>query len=370
MSPLDDPVALCAVLAEWVSARQAEGGDEARPLTCELLGTPPSGNSNVTLPFATTDPEGGRDELVLRLQHPANQIFLDADVEREFHLLAALDRDAAVPSPRPRWLETDPAVLGHPFFVMDRVPGDVPAGMPSIHVTGWLSEQPLERRQTAVESALDALVGVHRSDWRSHAPFLAEGANGTTMHQRMDHLARWYEWSADGRPYPVTDAGLDHLRSTVDGLTQVDPCLLWGDARLGNIMFGPDARVAALLDWEVASVGPPAMDLAWWLTFEEFSTSGHHIAPLPGFPDRDSTIAAYENRTGSPLPDIDWYVVLATWMVTVTVIRMTDISIAAGRLSPDSRMGHGNITAQMLARMLGLPVPLLDPDYARRRGLS
>ena len=62
--------------------------------------------------------------------------------------------------------------------------------------------------------------------------------------------------------------------------------------------------------------------------------------------------------------------VLCAWVLTVTVIRMADIGVAAGRLAPSNRMGHGNLTAQMLARWLDLPVPELDPDYAARRGLS
>ena len=86
-------------------------------------------------------------------------------------------------------------------------------------------------------------------------------------------------------------------------------------------------------------------------------------------PDAPATVAEYERLGGDVLADVEWYQILATWVITVTVIRMTDIAIAAGRLPPDSEMGRGNITAQMLARRLGLPVPPLDPDYARRRGL-
>ena len=135
-------------------------------------------------------------------------------------------------------------------------------------------------------------------------------------------------------------------------------------------MFGEDHRVAAVLDWELASIGPAGIDLGWWLAMDEFQTTAHGIAPLPGYPDREATIERYAKLYGRVVDNVRWYEVLCAWALTVTVIRMADIGVAAGRLSPDNRMGHGNLTAQMLARWLDLPVPELDPAYAARRGLA
>jgi aminoglycoside phosphotransferase (APT) family kinase protein len=149
----------------------------------------------------------------------------------------------------------------------------------------------------------------------------------------------------------------------------IDPVLCWGDPRLGNILFGDDHRVAALLDWELAALGPPGIDLGWWLMFDEFTTRAHGVLPLPGYPDREVTIERHAELTGERVEHVEWYEIYAAWVVTVTVIRMADIAVEAGRLAPDNRMGHGNLTAQMLARRLDLPVPDLDPAYAARRGL-
>ncbi len=139
------------------------------------------------------------------------------------------------------------------------------------------------------------------------------------------------------------------------------------------MIFRGDGTCAAILDWELASIGPAGLDLGWWLVMEEFQTSAHGIAPLPGWPGRDETIDRYTTlvtaATTVDVDDLDWYEILAAWVLTVTVIRMADIGVARGTLPPTTRMGHGNLTAQMLARRLGLPVPRLDPDYARRRGL-
>ncbi len=356
-APLD------AALAGWLSDRV---GYE---VTVAFHGPVPTGNSNVTMPFTASG--AGSDanhHLVLRMQVPENQIFLDADVGREFHVLDALAGLGSVSVPTPRWLETDTSVLGHPFFVMDGVDGTVPTGSPTIHVAGWLAERSPSGLATAWDSALATLAAVGAVDWRSHLPFLADGAYGTTLTARLTHLERWYHWATGGREYPTTDAALAWLLAEVpDG---GEPVLCWGDARLGNTMFGHDGRVAALLDWELASIGPAGIDLGWWLAFDEFTTRAHGVEPLPGYPDRDATIERYEQLTGRSVEHVRWYEVLCAWVLTVTVIRMADIGVAAGRLAPNNRMGHGNLTAQMLARWLDLPVPELDPDYAARRGLG
>jgi aminoglycoside phosphotransferase (APT) family kinase protein len=370
-----DPERLAQRLGVWITDRLRADGvvDDDADVQVELGPGPTSGNSNVTLPLAAHWHSAGQarsTELVLRMQVPTNQIFLDTDVLREHRVLSALDAVTTLPTPTPCWAESDPAVLGQPFFVMERVRGVVPAGTPSIHVTGWLSERTPEECRTAWESAMAAVVAIHDVDWRETLPFLTEAAVGATLETRLGHISDWYEWSCAGREFAVTDAALRYLREELPHLEPVPAVLVWGDARVGNVMFGDDHRVAAVLDWELASIGPAAIDLGWWLAMDEFQTTAHGITPVPGYPGREETIAFYEHATGRTVPDLRWFEVLCAFVLTVTVIRMADIAVAAGRLSPDNRMGHGNLTAQMLARWLDLPVPALDPAYAARRGLD
>jgi aminoglycoside phosphotransferase (APT) family kinase protein len=198
--------------------------------------------------------------------------------------------------------------------------------------------------------------------------FLGDGATGTTLGARLAHMSEWYRWVTAGRTFPITDAALNHLTSSMPADTG-PAVLVWGDARMGNLMFADDWSVAAVLDWELASIGPAGIDLGWWLAFEEFATSAHGIEPVTGSPARDDTIARYEQLTGCSVGEPRWFETYALWVLTVTVIRMADIGVANGRLPADNRMGEGNLTAQMLARRLDLPVPDLDPHYAARRGL-
>lgn len=360
-------------LATWLTRQLVrDGATVDAPVTIEALPGPASGNSNITVPFTAHWSSNGTvrtTELVLRMQVPTNQIFLDTDVLREHRVLSALEPIATFPTPAPRGAEPDPTVLGQPFFVMERVHGVVPAGTPSIHVTGWLSRSTPDECRTAWGSSMDAVAAIHDVDWRSVVPFLADGANGTTLDERLAHISRWYEHACAGREYPVTDGALRYLRATRPRM-EAPPTLVWGDARIGNLIFGADHQVAAVLDWELASIGPPEIDLGWWLAMDEFQTDAHGIEPLPGYPSRDETIAAYEQRTGRAVEHVRWFEVLCAFVLTVTVIRMADIAVADGRLAADNRMGHGNLTAQMLARWLDLPVPDLDAAYATRRGLD
>ena len=367
---LEDPAAVEHALSEWIARRLATDGAPPRgPVRVALHGTPASGNSNVTVPL-TVEWDGAAEALVLRMQTTTNQIFLDADVLREARVLDGLAHWPAVPAPRVRWTEADPVVLGHPFFLMERLPGTVPHGMPSIHVDGWLPRLASVQRAAAWHTAMDALAAVHAVDWRAHHGFLADAPNGTTLAQRVEHLTRWYDWVRAGRVFPVTDAGLEYLREAAPRLAPAPIVLCWGDPRVGNMIFADDGHCTGVLDWELASLAPAALDVGWWCVMEEFQTLAHGIERLSGWPDRDATIAHYEAITSTRLPDLLWYEVLAAWVLTVTVIRMADIGVAGGTLAPTTRMGHGNLTAQMVARRLGLPVPPLDPDYARRRGLG
>jgi aminoglycoside phosphotransferase (APT) family kinase protein len=368
--PALDETRLTTALTTWIGERLGEEGRRVDRVECELAGAVATGNSNVTMPFTArwSGESAGCLELVLRMQVPENRIFLDADVLREAQVLEGLGEEGSVPVPTPRWVEADSRHLGQPFFVMDRVDGTVPTGVPSFHASGRLAASSVTQRRRAWDSALSAIAAIASVDWRRELPFLGEGATGTTLQTRLAHMSEWYRWVTAGRTFAITDAALDELTSSMPAETG-PPVLVWGDARIGNLMFADDWSVAAVLDWELASIGPAGIDLGWWLAFEEFAASAHGVAPLTGWPGRDDTIARYQQLTGRTVAELHWFEMYALWVLTVTVIRMADIGVANDRLPADNRMGEGNLTAQMLARRLGLPVPDLDPHYAARRGL-
>lgn len=362
---LDD---LRAPLAQWLAERL---GVDVVKIGC--LSRPGGGRSNDTIQFDAAWRERGlarREALVLRREQTGHHIFRAPDVVREFQVLSGL-APSWVPVPRVRWAETDPSVLGAPFFVMHAVPGLVPLARPSIHSHGWLPSLTTMERDRLWRSALDAMVAVHAVDWAASHSFLLDGvpANASVAHH-LDGFVDWYRWAAAGREYPITDAALEELVQHRDATDAAAPTLVWGDARVGNMIFGSDHRVAAVIDWEIASIGPPEIDVGHWLFFDRFATDAIGVEPLPGWPDRAATVARYEERSGRGLGDIEWFEMLEELVIATTLIRQSDDRVARGLASPDTRMGHDNTVTQMLARRVGLPVPEPSPDYLAHRGVA
>jgi aminoglycoside phosphotransferase (APT) family kinase protein len=372
---VDEAERVRTVLAGWIAARLREAATAAvRDVEVSALASPDAGQSNETALFSVRWREGevarGGD-YVLRRQPRANRIFLDADVLREFRVLQALGEGSAVPVPPVPWAEPDPDVLGIPFFVMARVEGTVPQGKPSIHSVGWLPTLTAEQRAHLWLGALDALVAVHGVDWRRTHAFLLEGDGmQTDLLGHLDRLARWYRWVTGGRAFPITDAALEHLMAVAPAVSEGEPVLVWGDARVGNMIFRDDLSVAAAIDWELATIGPAGLDIGHWLFFDEFLTEASGVPRLAGFPDRATTIARYRERSGRHVEDVEYFELLAALFMAATVIRQADIRIEQGRLAPDTRMGHDNAITQMLARRLGLPVPDLSPDWLAHRQVT
>jgi aminoglycoside phosphotransferase (APT) family kinase protein len=369
---LDDPEQVRLALCEWITpCLRAAATAAVSEVEVSELASPGAGQSSETALFSVRWREGcgaRTGEYVLRRQPRANQIFVGADVLRELRVLQALGPGSAVPVPPVLWSEPDPSVLGVPFFVMARVEGTVPQGKPSIHAVGWLPTLTADERARLWLGALDALVAVHQVDWRrTHAFLLEDDAAGIDLLGHLDRLAHWYRWVTGGRTFPVTDQVLEHLVATAPTVGEGEPVLVWGDARIGNMIFRDDLSVAAAIDWELATIGPAGLDLGHWLFFDELLTEASGVPRLAGFPDRATTIARYCERSGRRIDDVDYFELVAALFVATTVIRQADIRVEQGRLAPDTRLGHDNAITQMLARRLGLPVPDLSPDWLAHR---
>ena len=216
---------------------------------------------------------------------------------------------------------------------------------------------------------METVVAVHDVDWKMSHPFLLDDdGEAATLDADIDRLADWYRWSTADREFPVTDTALAFLIEHRAGIRTGQPTLVWGDARVGNMIFGDQHTVAAAIDWEVASIGPSAIDVAHWLFFDNFATYACGIEPLPGWPDRGTTVSRYEALAGRGLDDLEFFEMMEEFFMATTLIRQADARVARGLAPADTRMGQDNTVTQMLARRLALPVPDLSPDYIAHRG--
>jgi aminoglycoside phosphotransferase (APT) family kinase protein len=353
-----DPAELSATLTAWLTATL---GPAAEPVIIEVNAPASSGFSNETiLTTASWVEEGVRSEhgLVFRVHPTQHTLFLDADFSLQYNVLRSLQGIDELPVPTVRFYEDDPSYLGVPFFVMDRVEGRVPADNLPYTMEGWLLDSTPEQQAELWWSGLDALAAVHSLDWEDRGlGFLAEGLRGAPG---LDHLLAYYreflDTAAKGRPQPTTEAIWDWL--VANRPAETGPLVLsWGDSRIGNIIWDEAYHPASVLDWEMATLGQPELDLGWWLYFDRQFSEGLGMPRPTGFPPHDETIARYEALLGRPMENLFWYQVFAGFRFAVIMCRLSDLLMGSGILPEDSDMGTNNLATQFTATLLGLPSP-------------
>jgi aminoglycoside phosphotransferase (APT) family kinase protein len=283
--------------------RLGEGELQASPIG--------DGHSNVTYLI-----ERPGTELVLR-RPPRPPLPPSAhDVLREARLLRALE---GTPARVPRVLATcdDPAVIGCPFYLMERVDGEVIV----VEVPPAL-DSPAERRRIA-EQLIDALVEIHAVDWRAVG---LEGFGKPTGYLERQVRRFGGLWDVNKtREIPAVERVGRWLAEHLPGSPPAT--IVHGDYRLGNTMFASQApaRLVAVLDWEMATIGDPLADLGylcmmWTERHDPQLGMREHLARVTraeGFPTRAGLIEAYERRSGRSMGDIRWYMTLALWKMTV-----------------------------------------------------
>ncbi|MGH7821644.1 MAG: phosphotransferase family protein [Candidatus Binatia bacterium] len=343
-------------LGPWLSERLPG----ARELRIEGMSAPPStGFSNETLLFDARWTESGEERsqgLVARVKATRFQVFPEYDIERQYRVLEILG-ETKVPVPRVYGFEPDARHLGAPFFVMERIEGEIPPDAPTYHMAGWLTEARPEERERLWWSGVETMAKVHRLDWRRlRLEFLEpQGSGATPLERQLDYYGGFLEWVAAGRPQPVVERALAWLvRHRPREAEPVAFC--WGDSRLGNMIFR-SFRCVAVLDWEMAVLANPEQDLAWWLFFDRHHSEGCEAPRLEGFPSREDTIERYREWTGHPPRHLEYYEVFAAFRFGVIMIRVGQHLVQAGFLAEDSDVETNNTVTRMLARMLDLPPP-------------
>ena len=319
---LDD---LCARLTGWLEERlpRAEG------LALANFAYPRgAGQSHETILFDASWREGGaarHQGCVVRIRPGRFTVFPDTLFDEQYRVMRALHEGGWVKVAEPLWIEHDPAVLGAPFFVMKKVAGRVPVSIPPYARTGWVAEASSDQRHRMWDGAVRQLAAIQhvpldRVQFLAGPPHARDG-----LAQEWDKYTRFVAWlEADGAPSGFTRIlrrGLDRLeaqwpRHQPEGL-------VWGDARMGNMMFDEQFDVAAVMDWEQPSLGGALHDLAWFTVICETMHGASQLPPpLPGMGTRAQTIALWEAVSGKSAEGLAWYEDFVHLKMSCTAVRL------------------------------------------------
>jgi aminoglycoside phosphotransferase (APT) family kinase protein len=309
-----EPLLVLAPLRDYLSRSGLQAPDD---LSAQPIG---EGHSNVTFVLSTG--------VVLR-RPPRGPLPPSAhDVLREARLLEALGA-TDVRTPKVLAVCADLDVIGAPFYVMELVAGDVITdSLPAEFDTD-------AQRSLVADELIDALVELHTADWNAIG-LEGFGKPSGYLERQLRRFAGLWEHNRT-RDLPAVEAV---GRWLADNLPESGPAtIVHGDYRLGNVLYAPASvesvgsadrvgsagavasppRLAAILDWEMATIGDPLADLGYLLTnwYEAGDTRGlftlQTVSALPGFPDRAELVRRYEQRSGRAMRAVDWYVTLAIW---------------------------------------------------------
>jgi aminoglycoside phosphotransferase (APT) family kinase protein len=265
------------------------------------------GHSNLT--YLIEDAEG-RQAVIRR--PPMGELLPRAhDMAREWALICALGR-TRVPVPPALAFCDDSSVTGAKFYVMGRIDGH-----PLYSADDARAWAPAHLRERIAHSFVDVLAELHSIDPDS----VGLGELGKKDDYIGRQLKTWYRsWNAsvaaaqldDPRAHALQQYFLEHVPD------QGPARIVHGDYGLHNTLVGPDGRIAAVVDWEISTLGDPLADLAyalnqWAEPSDPPSVRGVPPTTLPGFPSRSEMAQRYAQRTGRDLRLLDYYVGFNRW---------------------------------------------------------
>jgi aminoglycoside phosphotransferase (APT) family kinase protein len=361
-----DPELVRAGLEAWLATKLPVG---AAPRITGLEGTSANGMSSETLLLDATWTEDGEprvERLVSRLAPDDKDVpvFPAYDLLRQFEVIGLVGERSDVPVPRTWWCETDADPIGTPFFVMSRLDGRVPPDvMPYNFGDSWLFDASPADQRRLQDASVDVLARLHAievtgeeggsvDDAFAFLDFDEPGA--TPLRRRLRHTADWFDWISREMPRSALVARaltwLDDRFPADEGPAVVS----WGDSRIGNVMYD-GFEPAAVLDWEMAGLGPRELDLSWMAyahrVFEDIA-AGYGLGGMPDFLRMDDVAATYERSTGHTPRHLDWYATYAAVQYAIVFLRTGFRSVHFGEREMPDEVDDLIMNRDALERML------------------
>jgi len=242
---------------------------------------------------------------------------------------------------------------------MDYVSGVVPPDvMPYTFGDNWFADSPARSRRKLQDNTVDVLAKLHAIP---HAEdtfgFLADGDEPNALRRNLDWLKAWYQFAVPdiGRS-PLVEQALDWLEAHwPEDVAATAPVLVWGDSRVGNVLY-ENYKPVAVLDWEMATLGPREMDAAWMvfahMVFQELAG----LAGMPGLPDfmrEDDVKATYAEATGVELGDLNWFYIYSGVIWCCVFMRTSARRVRFGEIEKPDDVETLFYHGALLRRLIG-----------------
>jgi aminoglycoside phosphotransferase (APT) family kinase protein len=316
------PEILATALRTWLADRVG-----ATPEISNVRMPEAGGLSSTSVLFEahwTIDGKQSSGAYVARMapESSAVPVFPKYDLPGQFELIGQVAERCSVPLPRLRWNEPGGGPVGTPFFVMDQVAGRVPLDNPPYVFTGWLLEATSEQRAALMRDSIAIMAALHAIGEPGQAfPGLRPGG----LRAHVEGQRRYYQWALldDGVRIPIIERSFAWLEEHWPADPGPD-VLSWGDSRIGNIIYD-DFTPVAVLDWEMAGIGPREIDVAWFIFLHRFFQDIAEFFELPGIPDfirRSDVERGYADASGYVPRDMDFYLLYAALRHAIIMARI------------------------------------------------
>ena len=362
-----DPDDVRARLEGWLATVLPAGSDPAVTLH-EGIQTNGMSSETVLLAITTTDAAGDGErttkEYVARVAPAAEDmpVFPAYRLQDQYDAMRLAGELAGIPVPPVGLIEPTGEVLGTPFFLMDRLEGAVPPDvMPYPFGDNWLYDAPPEQQARLQRTTVEVLAKLHGiPDAATTFAFLDPAVTGhegaTALARNLAKTRAWYDYAinaAGGSPRsPLIERALAWLEANQPD--EDAAVLVWGDSRIGNIMYR-DFEPVAVLDWEMATLGPRELDLAWLVFAHAVFQEIANAFELPGMPEflrPEDVVATYSELSGVAVGDLTWYQVHAAVVWGVVFLRTSARQIRFGEIErpedPEAVMHHRPLFERLL----------------------
>ncbi|WP_006245513.1 phosphotransferase family protein [Mycolicibacterium tusciae] len=355
-----DLSALPEVMAGWLSTVLPGG---ATPEITVESGVDSNGMSSETIILTGRWDEDGerREQKFVARVAPAEQdvpVFSSYRMDHQFDVIRLVGEQTDVPVPPVRWLEPTGTVLGTQFFLMDYVDGRVPPDvMPYTFGGNWFADAPVESQRELQDSTVEVIAKLHAiPEPEKTFGFLDDGSEPNALRRNFNWLKSWYQFAVPdiGRS-ALVERSLEWLEENwPEDTAATDSVLVWGDSRVGNVLYD-GFKPAAVLDWEMATLGPREMDVAWiifaHMVFQELAG----LAGLPGLPDvmrEEDVRAVYTEHSGVELGDLNWFYAYSGVIWCCVFMRTTARRVRFGEMEApedvESLFYHGSVLKRLI----------------------